>query len=50
MTLRDSYVFDDGEESTHMDTFQREPFIVRFEAQDTCKLCIFVLSPLLSLL
>ena len=40
MTLRDSYVFDDGEESTHMDTFQREPFIVRFEAQDTCKLCI----------
>lgn len=45
VTLQDRYVFDDGDESTKMDTFQREPFIVRFKAQNTsCKLDIFVLS------
>lgn len=38
MTLQDNYVFDDGDESTNMDKFQREPFIVRFKAHSTCKL------------
>lgn len=50
VALEDSYIFDDGDESTNMDKFQREPFIVRFKAQNTCKLSIFALSPLLALL
>ncbi|KAL9966086.1 hypothetical protein ACROYT_G024103 [Oculina patagonica] len=35
VTLEDSYVFDDGDESTKTDKFQREPFIVRFKAHNT---------------
>lgn len=37
----DDYVFDDGDESTGKDKFEREPFIVRFKGFHTCKMSIF---------
>ena len=41
MSHTDDYVFDDGDESTGKDKFEREPFIVRFKGFHTCKMSIF---------
>ena len=41
MSHTDDYVFDDGDESTGKDKFEREPFIVRFKGFHTCKMSSF---------
>ena len=38
VSVVDSYVYDDGNEKTHKDVFEREPFVVRFASTKTCKL------------
>ena len=49
VSLQDSYVFDDGDERTKKDKFQREPFIVRFRGHHSCKTGSFInLSPRVS--
>lgn len=48
----DSYHYDDGDETTKEDTFQREPFVVRFHIPQlgnnpfiiNCKLSLYVIT------
>ena len=35
LSVNDSYVYDDGDESLGIDTFEREPYIVRFQSSFT---------------
>ncbi|XP_015747518.1 PREDICTED: deoxyribonuclease-1-like [Acropora digitifera] len=37
LSVNDSYVYDDGDESLGIDTFEREPYIVRFQSSFTDK-------------
>ena len=38
LTVRKSYVYDDGDESQGNDTFEREPYIVHFHSPSTGKI------------
>ena len=38
LSVKKSYVYDDGQESEKNDTFEREPFIVHFKSTITSKL------------